>query len=164
MKGSRYALVGLLALAVSATAAPFKVPSAYGTEPSRAVHHWIKYLMIGPQTQPFPIVWISPQRFEIYDFFESLTVLSHRKYEVLGKFTEARISQADCSLPVPHPPPQLTVQISEYVDGRTQTCVIPRAAACHYVSDVLRLPNIDWKPAERKHIDDFAHNIRCDGT
>lgn len=165
MKLSRYAavFVGFVLLAASASPQTFDVPSPSGTVPSGSVRYWIKYRYLGPQTQPFPIVWISPQHFKIYDFFESLLVLPRQKYSVVSRFTATRIAQDDCLNPVPSPTPSGTMEISLHADGRTQACVLPHKIACRYFSDVLQLPGADWKPSEREPIETVMRNLECKG-
>jgi len=135
----------------------------YGTTPDSSVAHWIRLIVLGNRNSPFPIVWLSPQRFKTSGFPEFLVLLSHQKYDVVGNFTQTRIARSDCARKEPQRPPWYTVEISEYVDGRTQMCVIPQASACRFLSGILELPSLNLDAEERKPIDDLARSIKCKG-
>jgi len=155
------ALATILILTVPAHSSQIEPPSVFGTIPSSSIGHWIKYLVLGPQNKPFPIVWLSPQRFKVYDFFEFLTVLPRQKYDVVANFTEARMAQPDCDNRESGPPPQFTLQISKRTPTNTRLCVIPQRAACAYLSAVLGLRTIDWTADERRPIDTLMSSIKC---
>src|SRR6202041_898903 len=54
-----------------------------GNPPDTHIHRWIRYVIIGQQNHPFPIVFFSPQEFKPKTALEMLIVLSDSEYKSL---------------------------------------------------------------------------------
>lgn len=159
-----FAAASLTVLATWATADTVTFPPFPASEesiPPPSVKHWIKYKVLGPRNAPFPVILISTRRYKPLGNLETLIVVSRPKYDIVAKFTESL--SAECmKLPLQEPPPWYTLGIFEG-DLLTPRCVIPKVAACKYLSDVSTLSGMKWTAAQLKPINDLAISMTCRG-
>jgi hypothetical protein len=160
MKFQRLASLSVLLLAVSMASAieSFEPPRIFGRIPP--TKHWIWYVVAGPRNGVAPVVYISTGHFRTA-FPEELIVVSSARFNILARFTKARLAKASCPFEVNKPLPYYAVQISEHRDGHTSSCMLSQASACDHIAEVTRLPGMDWSPAELKIFDDLARGDQC---
>ena len=125
------------------------------------VKYWISYEIVGPRNHPFPIVYLSTQHFRAIPP-ELIVVLPKRRYDIVSAYTQARIARPDCPGEMPTDEKQYTFGIVEGAEERTQSCVLPQASACDYLSGVVKLSGVNWTTEELRPIKDFMLTMRCD--
>jgi hypothetical protein len=64
-------------------------------------------------------------------------------------------------LEVQKPLPPYAVQILEHHGGHTSSCMTSQASACEHIADVMKLPGMNWSPAELNILDEFARGDKC---
>ena len=159
-KPTRLALAAacLLMLPTWATADTVTFPPLEESIPPPSMTHWIKYKVLGPRNEPFPVILISTRRYKPLGLLETLIVLPHRRYDIVARFTESQ--SAGCMQPLPPQFPWYTLGVFER-DLVTPKCVMPQTVACKYLFDVSKLSGMSWTAAELKPINDLAVSMKC---
>lgn len=134
-----------------------------GTNPTASMRHWIKYVVAGPRTAVPPIVWLSPERYEL-SALESLIVLSSDRYDVVSTFTKKRAARADYGKSDVNVWSLYSLAISEVDDDETEECILPQKAACAYLAAVGNLGDVRWTPIEFAPIKFLEQSIRCESS
>ena len=127
------------------------------------VARWISYEILGPRNHPLPIVYVSTQRFKTMSD-EHLVVLSQVRYDLISAYTQARMARSDCPGEEPRGNVWYTVKVAELNEKRTQSCVLPQASACDYLSGVLKLSGVNLTAVERRPIANFMAEVKCDSN
>jgi hypothetical protein len=151
-------LVSSIAIASNAVPEPFEPPPIFGSTPPTA--HWIWYVVAGQKDRSAPVVYISTRKFKTR-WPEVLIVLPRAKYNIVSHFVQTRLAAANCPLEVQKPLPSYAVQILEHHGGHTSSCMISQASTCEHIADVMKLPGMDWSPAELNIFDEFARGDKC---
>lgn len=129
-----------------------------GQTPDAQVKHWLRLTVLGERNKPFPVIFISPQRFKTPGFPETHIVLRDKEYRVLTVFTRTK----RCSIGIIERPAWGTVLITEYKDAAaSDLCVMTPAAACDYLSAISMLPSINWTATQLEPIHELADAIKC---
>jgi hypothetical protein len=165
MKLSRSAFVlATSLLAAMSTHASDAVPEfiehipIFGKAPPTA--HWIWYVIAGQKDRIAPVVYISTRHFKTISP-EVLIVLPRARYNIVAHFVQERLTATNCPLEVQKPLPSYAVQILEHHGGHTRSCMISQASTCEHIAEVMKLPGMDWSPAELKILDEFARGDQC---
>ena len=113
-----------------------------GNPPDTHIHRWIRYVIIGQQNHPFPIVFFSPQEFKPKTALEMLIVLSDSEYKSLSSFSRAQ----HCTKQElrPNNDHWHGGDITEHDGHRTTRCGLLTTEACNYLSGITVLPDIRW--------------------
>jgi hypothetical protein len=125
------------------------------------VKRWISYEILGPRNHPLPIVYLSTQPFKTMSD-ELLVVLPPARYDVISAYTQGRIARTDCPGEEPRGNVWYTIKIAEHNEKHTQSCVLPQALACDYLSGVLKLSGVNWTATERRPVTHFMAEVKCD--
>jgi hypothetical protein len=143
----------------------FVLPPFFGTNPSKSVNHWIRLVVEGLVNHPFPMVLISADSFRTWR--ETLVVLPPQEFAIVDGLATARIGQPDClqspaALPMDLRGKEHRLWLFNHADERTQSCLIPRAAAsCGFLSTVMSQANIHWSAGDLEAIHLVAGEIGC---
>jgi hypothetical protein len=130
----------------------------YGQTPDAQVKSWIRLAVLGARDKPFPVIFISPQRFKSPGFPEVHIVLRGKEYRALSVFTRTK----RCSIGVVERPAWGTLLITEYRDGHSSNlCVMPPEASCDYLSTMSMLASINWTSTQLEPIHELADAIKC---
>ncbi len=130
----------------------------YGQTPDAQVRSWIRLAVLGARDKPFPVIFLSPQRFKTPGFPEVHILLRGKEYRALAVFTRTK----RCSIAVVERPAWGTLLITEYADAQaSDLCVMPPASACGYLSAVSKLAGISWTATQLEPIRELADAIKC---
>jgi hypothetical protein len=140
-------------------------PPINGTNLSSTVTRWIRLRVEGVPNHPFAMLLISTERFETWR--EELLVLSATRYDVIDRFTQARMAQPDCKSfedfrAVPRG--DNTISISAHEEDRSQACVIPTAESCDFLSELLNLSEVNLAEAEIQPVKHVKGELSCKGN
>jgi hypothetical protein len=130
-----------------------------GTPPDGHITRWIRYVIVGLQNHPFPIVFFSPQEFKPKTALELLIVLSNSEYKSLSAFSrtqpcmQQQLRSKDDEWPAG--------QITEYDRKKTTRCSLLPTDACNYLLSLVELPDIEWTPAQLELIHRIAAETNC---
>ena len=129
-----------------------------GTPPDGHIQRWIRYLIVGQQNHPFPIVFFSPQKFQPKTALELLIVLPDSEYKNLSVFTHSQ----PCTKQglQPNNDQLRSGDIAEH-GKETSHCTLLPVDACNYLSGITDLLDIKWTPAQRKLIHRLAMETNC---
>ena len=147
-----------ITLASSEVSEPFNPPPIFGNTPPTA--EWLWYIVAGQKDSTAPVVYISTRNFETR-WPEVLIVLPRDKYKIVSHFVRARLAAANCPLEIQRPLPAYAVRILEHHDGDTNSCVFSQESTCGHIADVMKLPGVNWSPAELATLDQFARSDKC---
>jgi hypothetical protein len=148
---------GTLLLCAITTAETINV-AAFTRDPG--VKRWISYDVLGPGNHPFPVVYLTTQHFKTW-VGELLTVLPSARFDIVSSHTQTRMARADCPGKEPTGDVWYTVRISQHDKKHTQSCVLPQALACEYLSGVSKLSGMNWTAAELRPITVLMSEVRC---
>ena len=143
----------------------FVWPPFLGTNPSRSVNHWIRFVVEGQVNHPFPMVMIATERFKTWR--EHLIVLPASEFAIVDAVAAARIGQADCitspvALPMELRESEHRLLLFEHADELTRSCLLPRAAtSCDFLSAVMSLANVRWGSGDLEAIRSVSGEIGC---
>jgi len=138
-------------------------PPLNGTNLSSTVKRWIRLRVEGLQNHIFAMLLISTERFETWR--EELLVVSDSRYEVIDRFTQARMAQPDCKSFEDFragPRGDNTISISTHNEGQTQACVLPTAESCDFLSELLNLSDVNWTEAEIQPVKHVRGELGCE--
>jgi hypothetical protein len=143
------------------------LPSApfLGTNPSKSVNHWIKFLVDGVRNQPPPIAPIATERFRTWGDY--LIVLPASEFAIVDRLATVRTERGDCLSSIREVPKNLyeserRLILIEHADDVTRLCLIPRAAAsCEFLTGVITLTNVAWGTGDLEMIRTVARGIGC---
>jgi len=124
------------------------------------VKRWIWYQILGPRDHPFPIVYLSTERFGLTPV-ESLILLPEAKYRLVAAYTRARIASPECPGKTPPPDVWYVIEIAQHDDDQTLHCILPKAEACNYLSGVMSLRGMNWSVATSQPISELLWEARC---
>ncbi len=130
----------------------------FGKTPPTA--NWIWYVVAGQKDRIAPVLYISTKHFKTISP-EVLIVLPRGKYNIVENFVQERLAAASCPLEVEKPLPPYAVQILEHHGGHTSSCMISQASTCEHIADIMKLPGVNWTPAELSILDEFALGDNC---
>lgn len=142
----------------------FVMPPFLGTNPSRSVNHWIRFVVEGAVNHPFPMVLIATERFRTWR--EHLVVLPASEFAIVDRLAKARIG-GDCATSVEAIPKNLLERehrllLFEHADDDTRSCLLPRAAtSCEFLFRVIGLTNVAWGTGDLEAIRSVAREIGC---
>jgi hypothetical protein len=105
---------------------------------------------------------ISTERFETWR--EEVLVVSESRYDVIDRFTQARIAQPDCIGFKDFrlgPRGDKTIAISTHREYKNQACVIQAAGSCDFLSGLINLPDVNWTAAEIQTVKDVRNELSC---
>lgn len=157
------ACLGLLLFTVRMSRAeqlPLPDPQVFtfGQTPDANVRSWTRLAVLGARDKPFPVIFISPQRFKSPGFPEAHVLLRGKEYRALAIFTRTK----RCSIEAVERPAWGTLLITEYRDGHSRNlCVMPPETSCGYLSTISMLPGIDWTSTQLEPIHELADAIKC---
>jgi hypothetical protein len=140
------------------------MPPFLGTNPSRSVNHWIRFVVEGVVNHPFPMVLIATERFRIWR--EHLVVLPASEFAIVDRLATARIG-GDCATSVEAIPKHLLeskhrLLLFEHADDDTRSCLLPRAAtSCEFLLGGIGLTNVAWGTGDLEAIRSVAGEIGC---
>jgi hypothetical protein len=137
-------------------------PPINGTNLSSKVKRWIRLQVAGLQNHIFAMLLISTERFETWR--EEVLVVSDSRYDVIDRFTQARMAQPDCISFKDFrmgPRDDNTIAISTYREHKGQACVLPTAGSCDFLSGLLSLPDVNWTEAEIQSVKDVRNELSC---
>lgn len=138
-------------------------PPLNGTNLSSTVKRWIRLSVWGLPNHPFAMLLISTERFKTWR--EQLLVLSPLRYEVVERFTLARMAQPDCKSirdSLPTPLSEYGILISEHNEDLNQSCVIPTAESCEYLSALMNQSDMHWTQAEIQPMNAVRKELPCE--
>ncbi len=138
-------------------------PPFNGTNLSSKVKRWIRLEVAGLQNHIFSMLLISTERFETWR--EEVLVVSEARYDVIDRFAQARIAQPDCISFKDFrmgPRDDNAIAISTHREGQNRACVLPTAASCEFLSDLLDISDVSWTPMEVLPIKHVRRELRCD--
>jgi hypothetical protein len=141
------------------------MPPFLGTNPSRSVNHWIRFVVDGVVNHPFPMVLIATERFRTWR--EHLVVLPASEFVIVDRLATARIGRAGCAASAEEIPKDLLesehrLLLFELADDGTRSCLLPRAAtSCAFLSGVIGLTNVAWGTGDLEAIRSVAGEIGC---
>jgi hypothetical protein len=151
-------LAANIAIAFNEMSQPFEPPPIFGSTPP--TDHWIWYVVAGQKDRSAPVVYISTLKFKT-SWPEVLIVLPQARYNIVSSFVQERLAAANCPLEVRKPLPSYAVKILEHHGSRTSSCMISQASTCEHIADVMKLPGMNWSPAELNILDEFARGDKC---
>jgi hypothetical protein len=137
--------------------------SMSGAARDPGVSRWISYQIAGPRNHPQPITYLSTQHFRT-NLDEKLFVLSRPRYDMVAKYTHARIARPDCPGSASVDDIGYTFEITEGVRKHTQRCMMPEADACTFLSGMKSLPGINWTMKERRQITTTMLTMGCEDS
>jgi hypothetical protein len=124
------------------------IPPFFGTNLSKSVKHWIRFIVEGDINHPFPMVLIATKSLRTWR--EQLIVLPVSQFAIVDRLAAARIAHGICATSAAPIPEELLgrehrLLLFQHSDDLTQTCLLPRtAASCEFLSSVMHLANVDW--------------------
>jgi hypothetical protein len=130
-----------------------------GNPPDSHIKRWIRYVIVGQQNHPFPIVFFSPQKFKPKTALEQLIVLPDSEYKSLSAFSRTQPCTKQERRPMNDP--GSGGDITEHNGTETTRCALLLVDACNYLSGIIELPNIRWTPAQLKLIQRVAMETNC---
>lgn len=133
-------------------------PPVGGTNPSSTVKHWIRLRVEGPSNHPFAMLLITTQTFKTWR--EELLVLSSLRYELIDRVAQTRMAQPDCKsrFEVPF---DNALSITDHTEDSTRGCVVPKAESCNFLSELMKLPSMNWTRTEIPAIKHVRDELRC---
>ena len=142
----------------------FVMPPFLGTNPSKSIKHWIKFVVHGAINHPFQTAMISTERFRTWR--ETLILLPLPEFEYADNLSRTRIAKGDCVQPA-----DLTIHLAqaehrlllvEHSDDRTQSCLLPSAGtSCEFLTTMKGLSEIRWGKGDLGAINAVAAEIGC---
>jgi hypothetical protein len=129
----------------------------YGTPPAKNVKNWVRLNVLGERNAPWPIIWLSPQRFS-RSFPETVITLSRREYRALEVFALAN----GCPVVESSYPSWGTLQVTDYSSGREHTlCIMPREKACGYLSNLVANTRIGLVGEKLEPVRELSRGLSC---
>lgn len=138
-------------------------PPINGTNPPGATKRWIRLSVWGLPNHSFAMLLISTERFKTWR--EQLLALSPLRYEMVDRFTLARMAQPDCKSirdSLPTPLAEYGILISEHNEDLSRSCVIPTAASCEYLSALMNQSDMHWTKAEIQPMSAVRKELPCE--
>jgi hypothetical protein len=127
----------------------------YGKDPDKNVKDWIRLILLLPVSSPPPIVFISPVEFQL-DRGQYLVRLTNGQYERAVKYTRANQCVSRW------PQAGLSLESTEYSQGRTRVCRMELVEACHYLSKIDSMHgNETPEPTKEGTIRYFLERLGC---
>jgi len=89
--------------------------------------------------------------------------LPAERYDIFFEYTQARIgrTRTDCQGAEPRGNVWYTVEVVQHDKKTAQRCILPQAAACDYLSSVVKLSGMSWSATELRPITGFMSEIEC---
>jgi len=135
-------------------------PPLNGTNLSSTVKRWIRLRVEGVPNHPFAMLLISTERFETWR--EERLVVSESRYEMIERFTQARMAQPDCkSFKDFRPGGDNTISISTNHEDQDQACVLLTAESCDFLSELINLSEVNWTEAEIQPVKHVRGELSC---
>ena len=138
-------------------------PPLNGTNLSSKVKRWIRLQVAGLQNHIFAMLLISTERFETWR--EEVLVVSESRYDVIDRFTQARMAQPDCISFKDFrmgPRGDNAIAISTHREGQSQACVLPTAESCNFLSELLNLSDLNLTEAEMQPVKHVKAELACE--
>lgn len=91
-------------------------------------------------------------------------MVSESRYDVIDRFTQARMAQPDCISFRDFrmgPRDDNTIAISTRREHKDQACVLPAAGSCDFLSGLINLPDVNWTDAEIQTVKDVRNELSC---
>jgi len=137
-------------------------PPFNGTNLSGKVKRWIRLQVAGLQNHIFAMLLISTERFETWR--EEVLVVSESRYDVIDRFTQARMAQPDCISAKDFrmgPRGDNTIAISTHREHNGQACVLPTAGSCDFLSGLINLSEVNWTEAAIQSVKHVRNELSC---
>lgn len=143
----------------------FVMPPFQGTKPSKSIKLWIKFAVDGEINHPFQTAMISTERFKTWR--EKFILLPPSEFAIVDDLAKSRIGKGDCvksaaDLPLDLAQKEHRLRLLEHSDGRTQSCLLPRAStSCEFLEAVRSLADVRWNKENLEVVRSVAGEIGC---
>lgn len=124
------------------------------------VKRWLSYEVLGVVNHPFPILYVSTERFEL-DRPEYLVVLPPAQFDAVTAFTQARLKAGRCLSEEPIGYDIDTVDIKGRDETRTSHCIVPPSLVCDYFLGLRGLSDVHWSAEDLQSLQMMADEVRC---
>jgi hypothetical protein len=156
-------IVALIALATETTVAqtsglPILPDDVYGTAPPRTVENWIRISLLGPRLHPYPILWLSPQKFR-RTYFEALITFSPQDYSRVSS-----LSHAYACIERTKYAGDMALLVTGHSRHRQADCILSVAQGCDLWSNLENLPSMHQSSESTKLMQAFSREMACNGN